>query len=214
MPTSSDCSQLQSIMPLNANVWLAGATKQSKCGNAGGVARTEIGKQDAALLHHRIGFLFDVGAEIAVVRLGRGLQAFAIDVKQPAMEGATQSAIFEAPVGKVGAAMRTAAADLAYGRLENGGLRCAFQAGCLTSTAMAGDPQRPNEAQSLLQRRTKSYPVVEKSSGLLACWSGAPPALPRFDCFVARASHGVRVQGHDRLQLAAIARGGHRSVHT
>src|SRR5665647_200312 len=35
MPTSSDCSQLQSIMPLNAKVWLSGATKQSKCGKAG-----------------------------------------------------------------------------------------------------------------------------------------------------------------------------------
>ncbi len=36
MPTSSDCSQLQSIMPLNAKVWLDGAMKQSKFGNAGG----------------------------------------------------------------------------------------------------------------------------------------------------------------------------------
>ena len=36
MPTSSDCSQLQSIMPLKAKVWVEGATKQSKSGNAGG----------------------------------------------------------------------------------------------------------------------------------------------------------------------------------
>ena len=36
MPTSSACSQLQWMWPLNAKVWLSGATKQSISGNAGG----------------------------------------------------------------------------------------------------------------------------------------------------------------------------------
>ncbi len=39
------------------------------------LARSEIGEQNAALLHHRVGFLLDVGAEIAVVGLRRRLQA-------------------------------------------------------------------------------------------------------------------------------------------
>ena len=49
---------------------------------------TQIGEQDAALLDHRIGFLLDVGAEIAVVGLGRRLQALAVNVEQPAVKGA------------------------------------------------------------------------------------------------------------------------------
>ena len=77
------------------------------------LARAEIGPQDAALLDHRIGFLFDVGAEVAVVGLGRRLQACAVDVEQPAVERAAQSAVFQPPVGQVGAAMRAMAADQA-----------------------------------------------------------------------------------------------------
>jgi len=46
IPTSSDCSQLQSIMPLNAKVWVDGATKQSKCGNAGGSPGQKINRLD------------------------------------------------------------------------------------------------------------------------------------------------------------------------
>ena len=113
MPTSSDCSQLQSIMPLKAKVWLSGATKQSKCGNAGGAPGPMIGEQDAAALHHRIGLLADVGAEVGAVRLGRRLQASAVDVEQPAVEGAAQAAVLQPPIGEVGAAMRAGALDQA-----------------------------------------------------------------------------------------------------
>jgi hypothetical protein len=59
------------------------------------LARSEIGEQDAALLHHRIRFLLDVGAEIAVVGLGRRLKTLAVYVEQPAVEGATQAAILK-----------------------------------------------------------------------------------------------------------------------
>ena len=75
------------------------------------LAGAEIGPQDAALLDHRIGFLLDVGAQIAVVGLGRRLQAFAVDVEQPAVKRAAQPAVFEPPVSEIGAAMRTMAAD-------------------------------------------------------------------------------------------------------
>ena len=77
------------------------------------LARPEIGEQDAALLDHRIGFLPDVGAEIAVVRLGRRLQAFAVDVEQPAVKGAAQAAVLQPAIGEIGAAMRAVAADQA-----------------------------------------------------------------------------------------------------
>ena len=75
------------------------------------LAGAEIGPQDAALLHDRIGFLLDVGAQIAVVRLGRRLQAFAVDVEQPAVKGAAQAAVFEPAIGQIGAAMRAMPPD-------------------------------------------------------------------------------------------------------
>ena len=75
------------------------------------LARAEIGPQDAALLDQRIGFLLEVGAEIAVVGLGGRLQDFAIDVEQPAVKRAAEPAVFEPPISEVGAAMRTTAAD-------------------------------------------------------------------------------------------------------
>ena len=62
-------------------------------------------------LDHRIGFLPDIGAQIAVIRLGRRLQALAVDVEQPAMKGATQAAVFEPAISEVGAAMRAMPAD-------------------------------------------------------------------------------------------------------
>ena len=73
-------------------------------------ARAHIGEQDAALLDDRIGLLLDVGAEVAVVRLGRRLEALAVHVEQPAVKRAAQAAILEPAVGEVGAAMRTVAA--------------------------------------------------------------------------------------------------------
>ena len=54
---------------------------------------------------------------IAVVGLGRRLQAFAVHVEQPAMKRAAQAAVFEPAVGEVGAAMRAGAADQAVAAL-------------------------------------------------------------------------------------------------
>ena len=81
------------------------------------LARPHVGEQDAALFHHRVGFLPDVGAQLAVIRLGRSLQALAVDVEQPAVKGATQAAVLQPAIGQVGAAMRTAAADEAVATL-------------------------------------------------------------------------------------------------
>ena len=39
------------------------------------------------------------------------LQALAVDVEQPAVEGAAQAAVLQPPVGEIGAAMRTLPAD-------------------------------------------------------------------------------------------------------
>ncbi len=77
--------------------------------------------------------------------------------------------------------------DLAFGRLEADGLRCAFHGWkfdvngqCLETPA---EPEGSNLCKNI---RQKSYPVVEKSGILFAYMGpGEPPAFPDFDCFVA-----------------------------
>ena len=88
-------------------------------------------------------------------------------------------------------------ADLAFGRLEQGGLRCAFHGWlfdvsgqCLQTPA---EPQDSKLCQGIKQR---AYPVVEKSGILWAyLGEGEPPAFPELDCFVAPDSHVFAFKG-------------------
>jgi len=88
-------------------------------------------------------------------------------------------------------------ADLAYGRLENGGLRCVFhgwlfdvEGRCLETPA---EPPGSRLCESIRQR---AYPVREKAGVLWAyLGEGAPPAFPHFDCFVAPESHVFAFKG-------------------
>src|ERR1700744_1719411 len=78
-------------------------------------------------------------------------------------------------------------ADLAFGRLEDGGLRCAFHGWlfdvsgqCLQTPAA---PKTSTLCKGLPQR---AYPVIEKSGIRWAYLGGGePPAFPEIDCFVA-----------------------------
>jgi phthalate 4,5-dioxygenase len=99
--------------------------------------------------------------------------------------------------GLVGRACPHRGTDLAYGRLENGGLRCAFH-GWLFDVAgrCLETPAEPDDSRLCANIRHKAYPVVEKSGVLFAyLGSDAPPALPHFDCFVAPASHTFAFKG-------------------
>ncbi|WP_420135188.1 Rieske 2Fe-2S domain-containing protein [Rhodopseudomonas sp.] len=88
-------------------------------------------------------------------------------------------------------------ADLAFGRLEGGGLRCAFhgwlfdvEGKCLETPAEpAGSPLCANIKQ-------RSFPVVEKG-GILWAYLGAgePPAFPEIDCFTAPDTHVFAFKG-------------------
>lgn len=88
-------------------------------------------------------------------------------------------------------------ADLAFGRLESGGLRCAFHGwlfdadgNCLETPAEpAGSPLCKNVKQ-------RAYPVVEKG-GILWAWlgEGAAPAFPDLDCFTAPDSYTFAFKG-------------------
>ena len=88
-------------------------------------------------------------------------------------------------------------ADLAYGRREDGGLRCAFHGWLFDVTGQGLQTPAEPEGSKLAQRvRQKSYPVVEKS-GMLFAWlgEGKPSAFPAFDCFVAPGTHTFAFKG-------------------
>jgi len=88
-------------------------------------------------------------------------------------------------------------ADLAFGRLENGGLRCSFHGwlfdvdgNCLETPA---EPANSNLCKNIKQR---AYPVVEKSGILWAyLGEGEPPAFPEIDCFVAPDAYTFAFKG-------------------
>jgi phenylpropionate dioxygenase-like ring-hydroxylating dioxygenase large terminal subunit len=87
--------------------------------------------------------------------------------------------------------------DLAYGRLEDGGLRCAFHGWLFdVSGRCLETPAEPDGSNLCTNIRQKAYPVVEKSGILFAYMGpGDPPAFPHFDCFVAPASHTFAFKG-------------------
>ena len=89
-------------------------------------------------------------------------------------------------------------ADLAYGRYEDGNLRCVFhgwlfdvEGRCLETPA---EPQGSRLCDHIKQR---SYPVVERS-GIVFAWLGAgePSAFPHFDCFTAPDAYTFAFKGY------------------
>jgi phenylpropionate dioxygenase-like ring-hydroxylating dioxygenase large terminal subunit len=89
-------------------------------------------------------------------------------------------------------------ADLAYGRLEADGLRCSFHGWKFDAAGKCVEtPAEPEGSRMCEQIRTVSYPVVEKSGILFAhLGAGAPPAFPRFDCFVAPEAYTFAFKGY------------------
>lgn len=89
-------------------------------------------------------------------------------------------------------------ADLAYGRLEPDGLRCSFHGWKFDAAGRCVEtPAEPAGSRMCEQIRPVSYPVVEKSGILFAyLGEGAPPAFPRFDCFVAPEAYTFAFKGY------------------
>jgi nitrite reductase/ring-hydroxylating ferredoxin subunit len=89
-------------------------------------------------------------------------------------------------------------ADLAFGRLEQGGLRCAFHGWLFdVSGQCLQTPAEPKDSKLCQGIRQRAYPVVEKSGILWAyLGEGEPPAFPELDCFVAPDSHVFAFKGH------------------
>jgi phenylpropionate dioxygenase-like ring-hydroxylating dioxygenase large terminal subunit len=88
-------------------------------------------------------------------------------------------------------------ADLAFGRLEDGGLRCLFHGWLFdtegTCLETPGEPPRSRACSTVRQR---AYPVTVKSGIVFAfLGEGTPPAFPALDCFIAPHSHVFAFKG-------------------
>jgi len=90
-------------------------------------------------------------------------------------------------------------ADLAFGRLEEGGLRCPFHGWKFDAAGRCLEtPAEPAGSRLCERVRQRSYPVQARS-GILFAWLGdeglAPPPLPGFDCFTAPGTHTFAFKG-------------------
>ena len=88
-------------------------------------------------------------------------------------------------------------ADLAYGRLEDGGIRCPFHGWLFDVDGKCLDtPAEPAGSNLCKNIRQRSYPVVERS-GIVFAWmgDGEPSAFPHFDCFIAPSTHTFAFKG-------------------
>jgi len=88
-------------------------------------------------------------------------------------------------------------ADLAFGRAEADGLRCAFHGWKFDVTGQCVDtPAEPEGSRLCRAIRQRAFPVAERSGILFAyLGEGEPPAFPEFDCFVAPDSHVFAFKG-------------------
>ena len=88
-------------------------------------------------------------------------------------------------------------ADLAFGRLENGGLRCAFHGWLFDVEGQCLEtPAEPMGSQLCKNIRQRAYPVVEKGGILWAyLGEGEPPAFPEIDCFAAPDAYTFAFKG-------------------
>ena len=109
--------------------------------------------------------------------------------------------LFRGPDGRLGLLDRDCphrGADLAFGRLEDGGLRCLFHGWLFdTEGRCLETPAEPPESRVCSRVRQKAYPVQERSGIVFAfLGEGSPPAFPALDCFVAPDSHVFAFKGY------------------
>ena len=89
-------------------------------------------------------------------------------------------------------------ADLRFGRLEDGGLRCPFH-GWLFDIAgkCLEQPAEPENSNFHTKINHMAYPCIERSGIIFAYLGpGDPPPLPSFDCFVAPDAFTFAFKGH------------------
>ncbi len=88
-------------------------------------------------------------------------------------------------------------ADLAFGRLEGGGVRCAFHGWLFDVDGKCLEtPAEPASSKLCAGIKQRAYPVVEKGGILWAfLGEGEAPAFPEFDCFAAPGAYTFAFKG-------------------
>jgi phthalate 4,5-dioxygenase len=109
--------------------------------------------------------------------------------------------LFRGPDGRLGLLDRDCphrGADLAFGRLEDGGLRCLFHGWLFdTDGKCLETPGEPPESRICSRVRQRAYPVQERAGIVFAfLGEGAPPAFAALDCFIAPDSHVFAFKGY------------------
>ena len=88
-------------------------------------------------------------------------------------------------------------ADLAYGRQEDGGLRCPFHGWLFDAAGSCLEqPAEPEISTQYKQVRHRAYPCRERNGIVFAYMGpGEPPAFPEFDCFAAPRQYTFAFKG-------------------
>ena len=89
-------------------------------------------------------------------------------------------------------------ADLCFGRLEDGGIRCPFHGWLFNVDGICLEqPAEPRESNFRKKIKIKSYPCQE-INGIIFTYMGLgkAPALPHFDCFIAPETHSFAFKGY------------------
>lgn len=107
-------------------------------------------------------------------------------------------------------------ADLAYGRHEDGGLRCSFHGWLFDVHGKCLDtPGEPDGGNLCQHARQRAYPAVERSGIIFAyLGEGTPPAFPDFDCFVAPDAYTFAFKGFVDCNWLQILEVGIDPAHT
>ncbi len=89
-------------------------------------------------------------------------------------------------------------ADLAFGRLEERGLRCAFHGWLFGHDGQCLEtPAEPADSPLCRNLRQRAFPAVEKGGIVWAyLGGGAPPAFPDLDCFIAPDAYTFAFKGY------------------
>ena len=100
--------------------------------------------------------------------------------------------------GLVGRQCPHRGADLKFGRLENGGIRCPFHGWLFDSGGKCLEqPAEPKDSNFHTKIRHKAYPCIERNGIIFAYLGpGEAPDLPEFDCFVAPEKFTFAFKGH------------------
>ena len=87
--------------------------------------------------------------------------------------------------------------DLAYGRLEDGGIRCPFHGWLFDGAgACLEQPAEPADSDFHTKIRHTAYPCIERNGIVFTHMGpGPPPPLPGMDCFVAPDTYSFAFKG-------------------